>query len=140
MSQQLAEYWLFHFNRKPFGKCSICNYSIRVTNEISRYLRINNYKNMKHPQVVWFNDIPLCYKCASLGGNTIEEINFLYQKNGPHYKYLVDWYIMHGYCYHGNNTFKLCGSKEIYDDNLCEKHYNYLYEGGRIAKKAKFIR
>jgi hypothetical protein len=140
MEKQFSEYWKKYFNRRPFGKCSVCNSSIRVTNDISRFLHINNYNNIKHPSVVWLNDIPLCYKCENLGGSTLEETIELYKINGPHYNYLADWYIMNGYCYHGNSTFKLCGSKNIYDESLCEKHYNYLYEGGRVTKKAKFIR
>jgi hypothetical protein len=140
LQNKYAEKWLLYFNRKPFGNCQVCNNQIRVSFEISKYLKINNYNNIKYPQVQWFNDIPICYKCYNLGGNDINEIIEKFNNIKQHYNYLADWYIMNGYCYHGNNKFKLCGNKNIYDDNLCEKHYNYLYEGGRIFKKAKFIR
>jgi hypothetical protein len=137
--ETIAKYWKDNFSRKAFGNCNVCSNSIRVTKDISKILNIKNYNNIKYPHVFWLNDIPLCYKCIRLSDN-IDAIVNIYSSIGEHFNYLADWYIMNGYCYHGNNKFKLCGSKEIYDENLCEKHYNYLYEGGRIFKKAKFIR
>jgi hypothetical protein len=131
--------WDNKFGRKPFGNCCVCSNTIRVSKEISRYLSINNYNNMKYPHVFWLDDNALCYKCFALGNN-INDITNNYSSIGEHYNYLADWYIMNGYCYHGNNKFKLCGNKQIYDENLCIKHYNTLYEGGRVFKKAKFVR
>lgn len=142
-----VEYWKYNFGRKPFGNCKVCNNSIRVSTDISRYLRINNYNNIKYPQVQWLNEIPLCYQCIKLG-NTIDEIQLNYEKNKneeqsftfkPRDNYVANWYIMNGYCYHGSNKYKLCGDKNIYSESLCEKHYNLLYEG-RVFKKGKFVR
>lgn len=142
-----VEYWIANFKRKPFGNCKVCNNSIRVTPDISRILKLNNYNNVKYPQVQWLGEHPLCYKCIQLG-NTPEEIGYNYQKQlqqqqymvfKPRDTYLADWYIMKGYCYHGSNKFKLCGNKNLHDEGLCAKHYNELYEG-RVFKKGKFVR
>lgn len=132
MTGNTVSLWYNNFKRRPFGKCKSCNNSIRVTIDISRVLKINNYKNMKYPHVFWVDDNPVCFKCFEALNNNVIPVN-------THINYVVEWYQVNEMCYHGNNKYKLCGDKELYDEGLCEQHYNELYEG-RVFKKTKFSR
>jgi len=145
-NHEYALLWKKYFNRKPFGNCMMCNNSIRVTIDISRILKINNYKNMKYPTVCWKNNIyPLCYICNTvLNGNTQDELRESYlinqrqiQMNNYENNYLKSWYNQNGYCNYGNSKYSLCGNKILHDDGLCMKHYNVLNTRS-IAKKGKF--
>lgn len=126
--------WYKYFKKNVYGKCQLCNNKIRVSQDISKILKINDYKNLKFPHVFWCDNIPICYYCNSLG-NSINEIN---TKKRKKYNYLSNWYKYNKYCYYGSNNIKLCGNKYIYSDGLCKKHYIELHEG-RILKKNKIM-
>lgn len=133
-----AKLWKSHFGRKSFANCYICKNQIRIKPLIAKILLINNFHNLKCPQVFWCENMPICYMCNDLG-NSINEIksNITNRSELEKLWYYRNWYIKNGYCYHGNNKYKLCGSKDLHSEGLCLKHYNNSQSEVSL-KKTKF--
>ena len=143
----MAQLWISNFKRKAFGRCSICNNQVRVSPEVSKILKINNYENMKYPHVFWCENNPVCYRCNNVyhqeGNNnytTTKQIyEEIYKPTGGYMYYLQNWYSNNNYCIYGNNKYRLCGNKNVFGNNLCEKHYlrNEREADGGGLKKPK---
>ena len=134
MDYALANIWYSYFKKKVIGNCEQCGNKVRITKELSKILNINNFDNLKYPEVFWKNETPICYICHDNTQFQCSSNNNILARNN----YLQNWYVRKGYCYHGNNIYKLCGNKDIYCEGLCEKHYNSM-NSICISKKSKFI-
>lgn len=130
--------WKSKFGHKTFANCEVCKNQIRISPEIGKIIKTKVFHNIKAPHVFWLNDYALCYICHNRG-NTIEEVVESYNNSHPmeNNYYLENWYLNHGYCIHRLNKFRLCGSKKICDNGLCEKHLQKDLVCS-IAKKGKF--
>lgn len=141
MNKEQSIIWKQYFKKHAFGSCQVCGNCIRVTPEISRFLKLNYFKNIKMPQVQFVDDIPICYCCAYLG-STIEEIYTTFNDN-PSIKldkhtYIGKWYELNSYCIHYSaSKGQYCGNKNIYDNGMCEEHANLFDNDGRVCKRSK---
>lgn len=138
-----SKIWSNYFKKHAFGNCQVCGHNIRVMPVISRFLKLNYFKNVKQPQVCFIDDIPICYCCASLG-ETIQEIMELFNENPgmklDKHRYIAKWYELNNMCVYCTSPSKnkFCGSKDIYDDGMCQTHAELVENDDRCFKRAKY--
>ena len=140
MNKEQSLIWKHYFNKHAFGNCQICSNIIRVTPEISRFLKLNYFKNVKMPQVQFVENVPICFCCSYLG-ETINEISYNYNLNPvklDKHIYIGKWYELNKLCIHYNTSKnQYCGNKNIYDNGMCQEHNNLFENDGRVCKKSK---
>lgn len=135
--------WRNYFKKHAFGSCQVCGHNIRIKPEISRFLKLNYFKNIKQPQVCFVDDIPVCYCCTYLG-ETIQEIIENFTANPAikldKYNYIIKWYELNNMCVYCISASKnqFCGSKNIYDNGMCEQHSILFENDDRCFKRAKY--
>jgi hypothetical protein len=83
----MSKKWRCLFNKKPIGHCLGCGNKVRITNPISKNLKLNFFKKKYIPEVHWildfklnFNDIEAINKCKEyiISLSNKEKVNHIY--------------------------------------------------------------